>query len=142
MYVHVITSASNQGAPTPSQISQQISVLNAAYANSTFSFSHASTDITANDAWYNAAPGTAAELGADPGRLAVAGDHHPGLIRLGLQNRANERIQFRIDQNQMLATFKCLQSQLGGGPDRTRYFHQQVDGVTVGQYSRIVRQYR
>ena len=61
VYVHVITSASGQGAPTATQINNQLSVLNTAYAGAGFSFTIASTNTTANDAWYVAEPGTTAE---------------------------------------------------------------------------------
>ena len=61
VYWHVITSSSGQGAPTAQQIQSQISVLNAAYASSGFSFSLAGTTVTANDSWYTAGPGTTAE---------------------------------------------------------------------------------
>ncbi len=61
VYVHVITSASGQGAPTATQITNQLSVLNAAYVGAGFSFALASTNTAANDAWYTAQPGTTAE---------------------------------------------------------------------------------
>jgi hypothetical protein len=58
VYVHRIY---NTGAPsesaTTSQISQQISVLNAAYAGTSFSFSLASTDSTTNSSWYTCTGG-------------------------------------------------------------------------------------
>ena len=58
VHLHVITSRSGEGAPTRRQINQQIDVLNNAYAPSGFSFTLATTDTTANDAWYTAVPGT------------------------------------------------------------------------------------
>lgn len=61
VYVHVITSASGQGAPSATQIANQLSVLNAAYADAGFAFTLVDTDTTANDAWYTAQPGTTAE---------------------------------------------------------------------------------
>jgi hypothetical protein len=42
----------------------------------------------------------------------------------------------------MLAMIKRLQNQPGGGVDRTRYFHQQVDGIAGDEYRGIIRQYR
>jgi hypothetical protein len=61
VYVHVITNTSNQGIPSPNQISDQISVLNAAYAGSGVSFVLFGSDQTANNTWYTATPGTTAE---------------------------------------------------------------------------------
>ena len=58
---HTITNG-QLGVLTPSQISSQIGVLNAAYAGSGFSFQLASTSTTDNAAWYSGlAYGTAAE---------------------------------------------------------------------------------
>jgi hypothetical protein len=61
VYVHVITNASGGGAPTSTQISDQISVLNAAYGSWGWQFQVLGSDTTANDAWYTAQPGTTAE---------------------------------------------------------------------------------
>jgi hypothetical protein len=61
VYFHVITSASGQGNLADSDLNAQLSVLNAAYAPSGFSFYMAGVDRTANDAWYVAQPSTTAE---------------------------------------------------------------------------------
>lgn len=61
VYVHVIRSGSGAGDVSSGQIADQISVLNAAYAGSGFSFTLISRDDTFNDAWYTAQPGTTAE---------------------------------------------------------------------------------
>lgn len=61
VYVHVITNSAGQGNPTSTQLSNQINVLNNAYAQFGISFSLVSTDVTANDAWYVAQPSTTAE---------------------------------------------------------------------------------
>ena len=60
-YVHVITNTVGQGAPTTSQISSQIAVLNNAFGGAGFSFTLAGTNTTANNSWYTAGPDTAAE---------------------------------------------------------------------------------
>lgn len=60
VYFHVITNASGAGNVS-SLISGQIAVLNAAYAATPFQFQLAGTDITANNSWYTAGPGTSAE---------------------------------------------------------------------------------
>ena len=57
VYVHVITNSSGQGAPTSRQISDQIGVLNDAYAADGFSFTLLSTDTTANNSWYTSTGG-------------------------------------------------------------------------------------
>ena len=51
VYFHVITDGTN-GKVTSTQISQQITVLNNAYASSGFSFTLAGTDTTVNSRWY------------------------------------------------------------------------------------------
>ena len=61
VYFHVITDSLGNGAPTAQQISNQISILNAAYATEKFSFNLVGTDSAANSVWYTAGPGTTAE---------------------------------------------------------------------------------
>ncbi|HET7900478.1 MAG TPA: zinc metalloprotease [Candidatus Nanopelagicales bacterium] len=61
VYVHVITSSTGAGAVSSQKISNQLSVLNAAYSSSGFAFALAGTDTTANDAWYTTTDGTTAE---------------------------------------------------------------------------------
>lgn len=58
VYWHVITSASGAGAPTSQQITDQINVLNAAYASAGFTFTLMQTTTTANDSWYTCSGGT------------------------------------------------------------------------------------
>jgi hypothetical protein len=61
VYVHQIRSTSGVGSITANQVSQQITVLNQAYAPSGFSFSLAGQDLTTNDSWSAAGPNSAAE---------------------------------------------------------------------------------
>jgi len=67
VYVHVIRSAGGSGGVSSTQISNQIKVLNDAYAGITggaptpFKFVLAGTDTTNNDAWYTCVPGSTAE---------------------------------------------------------------------------------
>jgi hypothetical protein len=61
VYWHVITNTSGQGAPTTTQINNQMAVLNAAFASSGFSFNLVSVSTTANNSWYTAGPGSSAE---------------------------------------------------------------------------------
>jgi hypothetical protein len=60
-YLHVITAANGTGAPSAGQISEQMSILNAAFASAGFAFTVVATDTTANAAWYTATPGSTAE---------------------------------------------------------------------------------
>src|SRR5512143_1624951 len=62
VYFHVIkdTSCFKGGVPLQ-QITDQLNVLNAAYASSGFSFTLAGTDETCNDSWYTMTPGSTAE---------------------------------------------------------------------------------
>lgn len=59
VYVHRIysTGAANESV-SDSQITQQLAVLNAAYATSTFSFTLAGVDNTINSSWYTTTGGT------------------------------------------------------------------------------------
>lgn len=59
-YAHVITSGT-AGNISDTMIANQISVLNAAYANTPFKFALVATDRTSNSTWYTAGPGTSAE---------------------------------------------------------------------------------
>ncbi len=61
VYVHVIRSSSGAGGPSQTQMNNQISVLNAAYAPTGWQFTVVGTDTTNNDAWYTAGYGTQAE---------------------------------------------------------------------------------
>jgi hypothetical protein len=61
VHLHVITNTAGQGTLTDKQISDQIDVLNAAYAPGNWKFVLASKDVTANNDWYTMAPGTKAE---------------------------------------------------------------------------------
>ena len=63
VYFHVIrkgTGLSNGDIPD-SQITAQMNVLNAAYANTPFKFTLAGTDRTTNTTWYTVTPGSSAE---------------------------------------------------------------------------------
>ncbi|PTL81419.1 zinc metalloprotease [Vitiosangium sp. GDMCC 1.1324] len=58
VYVHVIRDSSGNGGVTTTQIANQISVLNAAYASAGFSFTLAGTDYTNNSTYYTCTGGT------------------------------------------------------------------------------------
>src|SRR5687768_1531431 len=58
VYFHVIRSSSGAGGVTTTQISNQINVLNNAFAGTSFSFTLAGVNHTNNDAWYVAGPST------------------------------------------------------------------------------------
>jgi hypothetical protein len=61
VYFHVIRSSSGAGGVTTTQINNQISVLNNAYAAAGFSFYLAGTDYTNNDYYYTCSSGGACE---------------------------------------------------------------------------------
>lgn len=61
VYVHVIRTSSGTGGPTTAQMNSQVSVLNAAYASTGWSFSVAGTNTTNNSSWYTAGYGSSAE---------------------------------------------------------------------------------
>ncbi len=61
VYVHRIHPSAGGGNATDQQVTDQISILNAAYGGSGFSFTLTLTTDTTNDAWYTATPGTSAE---------------------------------------------------------------------------------
>jgi len=68
-------------------------------------------------------------------------DHYPGLVRLRLQNRTDERIELGVDQNNMLAMVERLQDHTGCGFDGTCHFHEKINGTAGGQHRRIVSQH-
>ncbi|MEW5249080.1 zinc metalloprotease [Microbulbifer discodermiae] len=61
VHFHVITDTSNNGALSSGDINNQMNVLNAAFADTPFTFNLASTTTTANNAWYNLNSGSAEE---------------------------------------------------------------------------------
>jgi len=61
VYVHVIMNTSGAGNVPTGVINNQISVLNAAYANTSFRFSLGPVDYTTNNTWFTMGPGTSAE---------------------------------------------------------------------------------
>ena len=62
VYFHVIHRSNGTGGEvTSQQISSQLTVLNNAFAGSSFSFTHVATTHTSNDAWFTAGPDTSAE---------------------------------------------------------------------------------
>jgi hypothetical protein len=58
VYFHVIRDSNGLGGVTSTQIANQISVLNNAYAAAGFSFTLVSTDYTNNSTWYTCTGGT------------------------------------------------------------------------------------
>jgi hypothetical protein len=61
VYVHVIRTSTGTGGPTTQQMTDQISVLNNAYASAGFSFNVLSTDYSNNSTWYTCTPGSSGE---------------------------------------------------------------------------------
>jgi hypothetical protein len=61
VYFHVITKSNGDGDVSNGMISAQMQVLNDAFGPAGWDFRLVSTDRTANDSWYTAGPGTAAE---------------------------------------------------------------------------------
>lgn len=58
VYFHVVTNSSGTGNVSSAQITDQINVLNAAYASTGWSFTLVSTDTTANTSWYTGCYGS------------------------------------------------------------------------------------
>jgi hypothetical protein len=61
VYWHTITNTSGQGSVSSQQITNQMNVLNAAYASTGWSFNLVSSETIANNAWYTAGYGSTAE---------------------------------------------------------------------------------
>jgi hypothetical protein len=61
VYVHVIRTSTGAGGPTTTQMNNQISVLNTAYAPWGWDFNVVGTDYTNNSTWYTATHGSTAE---------------------------------------------------------------------------------
>ena len=64
VYFHIITDSSGNGALTNAMISDQLTVLNNAYASSGFSFVEVFREVVVNDVWYNMGHGDSATEGA------------------------------------------------------------------------------
>lgn len=61
-YIHLICTDSGQCPANSSQINQQMNVLNAAFADTPYTFQVAGMDQSNNSNWYTAGPGTSAEI--------------------------------------------------------------------------------
>jgi len=61
VYWHMIKNSTGAGTVTATQQSNQINVLNSAYASGSWKWVLTATDTTVNDAWYVVSPNTAAE---------------------------------------------------------------------------------
>lgn len=62
VYVHIIKPTGTETNPvTTKMVTDQIGVLNSAYASSSIAFTLVSTDAATNDSWYTAQPNTTAE---------------------------------------------------------------------------------
>jgi hypothetical protein len=84
VYVHVILSDSGAGAVSDKMITDQIQVLNGAYAATGWQFALAGTDTTRNSAWYTMVPGSQAEKDAKAAlRLGSADDLNIYLANIG-----------------------------------------------------------
>ncbi|WP_437304915.1 zinc metalloprotease [Sorangium sp. So ce388] len=77
VHVHVINKGTGvaNGDVTDAMITEQISVLNAAYAGTRFSFELASTDRTTNATWFTMGSGTTAERNAKRALRTGGPDH-------------------------------------------------------------------
>lgn len=62
VYFHVITTSSGGGDITNADIANQISVLNAAFVGTPFTFNLAGITRSANNSWYTVSPGSSAEF--------------------------------------------------------------------------------
>ncbi len=74
VYWHTITNTSGAGALSSTQINNQISVLNAAYASTPFKFVLAGTDTTANNSYYTCSGGSCEKKMKQALRKGGAGD--------------------------------------------------------------------
>jgi hypothetical protein len=84
VYFHVITSTSGNGNLTSGDINAQMSILNAAYAGTGWSFNLFATDYTANNTWYTMGHGSTAEAQAKAAlRKGTANDLNVYTANLG-----------------------------------------------------------
>jgi len=75
VHFHVITNSTGAGAVPASQLSDQIAVLNAAYAPAGWNYVLKSTDTTSNDEWFVTQPGKPSEKQMKESlRIGGAGD--------------------------------------------------------------------
>lgn len=74
VYFHVIRDSSGQGGISQQQVNSSMSVLNAAYAGTVFSFNLVSTDFTNNSSWYSSSGGSSEAAMKAALRLGSADD--------------------------------------------------------------------
>ena len=62
-------------------------------------------------------------------------EHDASLVGLHLEDRSEQRVQFRVHQNDVLAVVDRIQRHAGTGLDRAGYFEDHVDRAAAGQDS-------
>ena len=67
-------------------------------------------------------------------------NNHAGAVGFLLQDGAEERIEFGVDQNNMLAPVERFSYYASRWFHAAGYFHQDIDGVAGGQHRWIVSQ--
>ncbi len=73
----------------------------------------------------------------DAGLVAVGvRQHDAGLVGLGLQDRADQRVELRIDQHHRLALRERVERDARGEIDGPGHFDDQVDRVAARQHLR------
>ena len=134
MHFHVITTNSGVGNISDTQIANQISVLNVAYAGSGFQFSHHGTTRVKNTTWFNGCDKASTErqirksLAIDPAHVFNAYSCGPGG---GLLGRATFPSYF--PENSYMHGVLVLHSTLPGG-SATNYNGGDTMTHEVGHY--------
>ncbi|MDQ3366071.1 MAG: zinc metalloprotease [Myxococcota bacterium] len=83
VYVHVITNSSGGGGATSTMITNQMNVLNGAFASTGYSFRLVATTTTANDSWYTCSGGTCETQMKNALRRGTADDLNMYLNNMG-----------------------------------------------------------
>lgn len=112
----VITNALGKGAVTSTQITNQLNVLNAAYAGSGFQFRLSQTKITANTTWYSGCARSSTER-AMKKALAVDPTHNLNLYSCNLGNGLLGYARFPSDypENSFMHGVVILNTSFPGG---------------------------
>ncbi len=85
-----------------------------------------------------------AEQGHRDARLVAVGvrQHDAGFVGLGLQYRADQRVELRVHQHHGLAVLERVEHHARAEIDGARHFDDQVDRVAARQHGRVVGEHR
>jgi hypothetical protein len=134
VYFHVVTSLTGEGNVSDAQIAKQVQVLNSSYGGKTggaatpFRFKLAGVDRTANDAWFQAGPGSLAERDMKTSlRRGDAGDLNFYTNNAGGSLLGWATFPFEYQSDPAMDGVVCLYASLPGGD----FIFELADGTII-----------